>query len=414
MSGAAAVLAIALAALAPLSSAADESLQNLVDSTESGGVLRLPPGTYTGGVVLRRPISIEGGGAATVDAKGSGSVIRILTSGAAVRGLRLVNSGTNHDTLDAGVQIRGTHNVVEDNVMEDCLFGVDLARSDHNTVRGNRIRSKEMDLGLRGDAIRLWYSRHNEITDNDIADVRDVVVWYSGENVIARNEVSGSRYALHFMYAERNVVEDNLYRDNMVGIFLMYSDGVEIRRNRIVGAQGATGMGVGFKESSEVLLEGNAIIYCAKGIYLDISPYEPDTENRFLGNAIAYNGVGVMFHSQWHGNVFLGNDFLDNFTQVAVRGGGHAMRHRWLGNHWDDYQGFDRDGDGRGDRPHRAFAYADRVWMAYPTATFFRASLLFEALDFLDRLAPFVDPLQLLEDPEPRFSPAPLAWEGGT
>jgi nitrous oxidase accessory protein len=222
MSGAAAVLAIALAALAPLSSAADESLQNLVDSTESGGVLRLPPGTYTGGVVLRRPISIEGGGAATVDAKGSGSVIRILTSGAAVRGLRLVNSGTNHDTLDAGVQIRGTHNVVEDNVMEDCLFGVDLARSDHNTVRGNRIRSKEMDLGLRGDAIRLWYSRHNEITDNDIADVRDVVVWYSGENVIARNEVSGSRYALHFMYAERNVVEDNLYRDNMVGIFLMY------------------------------------------------------------------------------------------------------------------------------------------------------------------------------------------------
>jgi nitrous oxidase accessory protein len=356
---------------------------------------------------------IEGEGAATVDAGGRGSVIRILTSGASVRGLRLVNSGANHDSLDAGVQIRGTHNVVEDNVIEDCLFGVDLAQSDHNTIRGNRIRSKNLDLGLRGDAVRLWYSRHNEITDNDIADVRDVVVWYSGENVIARNRVSDSRYALHFMYAERNVVEENLYRDNMVGIFLMYSDGVEIRRNRIVGAQGATGMGVGFKESSQVLLEGNAILYCAKGIYLDISPYEPDTENRFVGNAIAYNGVGVMFHSQWHGNVFLGNDFLDNFTQVAVRGGGHAMRHRWLGNHWDDYQGFDRDGDGTGDRPHRAFAYADRVWMAYPTATFFRASLLFEALDFLDRLAPFVDPLQLLEDPEPRFVPASRAREDG-
>jgi nitrous oxidase accessory protein len=59
----------------------------------------------------------------------------------------------------------------------------------------------------------------------------------------------------------------------MVGVFLMYSDGVEIRGNRITGSVGATGMGIGFKESSDVLVEGNAIIYCARGVYLDISPY---------------------------------------------------------------------------------------------------------------------------------------------
>jgi nitrous oxidase accessory protein len=399
---------LAVAVLLAAASAGAEAhgrLQDLVDATPVGGVLRLEPGVYTGPVLVTRPITIEGGGTAIVDSGGKGSVFVLQTNGAQLRGLTLRGSGENHDTLDAGVQIRGDGNIVEDNVIEDCLFGVDLAQSDENVIRNNRIRSKDLELGVRGDSIRLWYSQRNQIEGNQVENARDMVVWYSADNRIRRNRVRGSRYALHFMYSKANEVEDNDYRDNMVGIFLMYSDDVKIRRNRIVGAQGATGMGVGFKESSGVLLEENEIIYCAKGVYLDISPYETDRANRFERNLLAYNGVGVLFHSQWRGNVFRDNDFVDNFSQVAVRGGGHAQDHQWEGNHWDDYQGFDRDGDGIGDGPHRAFAYSDRMWMTTPSAAFFRASPLFEALDFLDRLAPFTDPLQLLEDPRPRFVP---------
>ncbi|MCP5060521.1 MAG: nitrous oxide reductase family maturation protein NosD [bacterium] len=399
--------AVALLLLAAVAANGEEirPLQKLIDATPAGGELRLEPGVYAGPVVVTLPILIDGAGKATVDSGGKGSVFVLETNGAQLRGLTLRGSGENHDTLDAGVQIRGDHNVVEDNVIEDCLFGVDLAQSDDNIVRNNRIRSKDLELGIRGDAIRLWYSQRNQILGNQIENARDMVVWYSGDNRIIGNRVRGSRYALHFMYAKRNEVEENDYRDNMVGIFLMYSDDVEIRRNRIVGAQGATGMGVGFKESSGVVLEENEIIYCAKGIYLDISPYETDRANRFERNQLAYNGVGVLFHSQWRGNLFANNDFVDNFTQVAVRGGGHAMAHTWKGNYWDDYQGFDRDGDGGGDLPHKAFAYSDRMWMDKPAAAFFRASPVFEVLDFLDRLAPFIDPLQILEDPSPRFEP---------
>jgi len=381
------------------------SFQELVDATPTGGVLRPPPGAYAGPVVIRRPIRVEGGGAVTIDAVGAGSVVRILGDGTELRGLRLVNSGSNHDTIDAGVQVRGDGNVIADSVIENCLFGVDLQQSNRNVVSGNWIGSKDLDLGLRGDAIRLWYSRENQIVENEISDVRDIVVWYSGDNLIARNSVVGSRYALHFMYAEENRVEENRYSGNMAGIFLMYSDGVKIRNNRIQGALGATGMGVGFKESSEVLLEGNTILYCAKGIYLDISPYQPDTVNRFFDNHISYNGVGVMFHSDWHGNIFRRNDFRENFTHVAVRGGGTAQNQVWEGNHWDDYEGFDRNADGQGDTPHEQFAYADRFWMDFPAAAFFRGSPLFEALDFLDRLAPFSEPTLILRDETPRFVP---------
>ena len=151
----------------------------------------------------------------------------------------------------------------------------------------------------------------------------------------------------------------------MVGVFLMYSDGVELRDNFILGSLGPTGMGVGFKETSNVVLEGNAIIYCAKGIYLDISPFQSDTFNRFVSNRIAYNGTGVVFHNDWHGNVFRDNDFVGNFTQVGVRGGGSATRNTWQSNHWDDYQGFDRNGDGVGDTPYVLHSWSDRIASEY-------------------------------------------------
>jgi nitrous oxidase accessory protein len=262
-------------------------------------------------------------------------------------------------------------------------------------------------MALRGDAIRLWYSFRNQILDNRISDTRDVVVWYSADNRIARNRIERGRYALHTMYANKNDIEDNEFLHNMTGIFLMYSDGVVVRRNRILGAQGATGVGVGFKESSGIVLEDNDIVYCATGVLLDVSPYEPDTTIRFERNRLAWNGVGVLFHNDWHGNVFRDNEFRGNFTQVAVRGGGGATRHEWSRNYWDDYEGFDRDADGTGDTPYELRAFADRIWMQAPPAAFFRASPLLEAIDFLDRLAPFSAPTVILRDEAPRFEPPP-------
>lgn len=378
-------------------------LQPRIDAAPPGATLRLEPGRYAGPVVLHAPLVLDGGGRATIDGGGRGTVVSVLTDGATVRGLRIVGSGDDHDGLDAGVRVRGRGNRIEDNVMEDVLFGVELQQSDGNEIRGNRIRSKPAEMGVRGDGIRLWYSRGNRIEDNRIADVRDVVVWYSADNVIARNHVTGGRYALHFMYSEYNRVEGNRFHGNMVGVFLMYSDGVELVGNDIRDAQGATGMGVGFKETSDVTLEDNTIVYCAKGIYLDVSPYQPDTTNRFLRNRIAYNGVGVTFHNDWQGNRFEANRFQGNFTQVAVRGGGSAKRNVWRANRWDDYGGFDRDHDGTGDTPYRLFAWSDRIWMDVPAAAFFRGSPLLEALDFLERLAPFSEPTLILEDAAPRL-----------
>ena len=390
-----------LCTFSSLAEAAYPPFQALVDAVDEGGVLLAEPGVYAGPVYVDKPITIDGGGQVTIDAGGKGSVVVLDTDGATLKGLHLTNSGDSHNDLDAGVQVRGNFNVVRDNVIDNCLFGIDLQQSENNVVRRNRISSKPFDLGVRGDAIRLWYSFNNRITDNVIRNSRDTVVWYSRDNLIAGNDARGGRYSLHFMYSQYNEVIDNHYEDNTVGIFLMYSDGVVVKHNHISRATGPTGIGIGFKETSDVTIEDNHLLYNATGLYLDVSPYQPDTTNRIRGNLIAYNGIAIRFLNDWTGNLIENNRFKGNISQLVVAGGKTANRNQWLGNYWDDYEGFDRDRDGIGDTPYELYGYADRIWMDVPAAQFYKGSPVLEVLDFLERLAPFTDPDLMLRDQRP-------------
>lgn len=376
-------------------------LQSLIDKAKEGDILLLEPATYSGPVVIDKPLTLDGQGKATIDGGGKGSVIVIETDGAVVRNLHLTNSGESHNDIDSGVQVRGRFNVVSDNIIDNCLFGVDLQQSENNIVRRNTISSKPFELGTRGDAVRLWYSFENKIVENTIRDSRDTVVWYSARNTIARNTTSDSRYSLHFMYSQYNLVEENNYYNNTVGIFLMYSDGVVIKNNTIAHASGPTGVGIGFKETSDVTVESNKILYCASGFYIDISPFQPDTINRFSNNLIAYNGIGIRFLNDWTGNEFTANRMIDNLTQVVVSSGKTANRNLWDGNYWSDYEGFDEDQDGVGDTSYDLYVYADRIWQDVPYAQFFKGSPVLEVMDFLERLAPFTEPHILVRDQHP-------------
>lgn len=382
--------------------------QTLVNEAPAGSVLKVPPGTYSGPVVVNKALTIEGGGQVTIDGGGKGTVFVLDTSDATLRGINLTNSGASHDSDDACLNVRGDRNVVEKVRITNCLFGIDLKQSNQNKLLHNYIRSKPFDLGTRGDAIRLWYSRENLVEGNEIEDSRDTVAWYANDNIFRNNVGRRSRYSIHFMFAQHNVVEGNQFYDNAVGVYVMYTEGIHIRNNLISHATGATGMAIGFKEASNAVVEGNEIVYCSTGIGSDLSPFEPGTRVDIRNNRIAYNGVGIAFASDKAGSVVEGNSFEGNLSDVAVAGGGGATGNQWHGNYWDDYQGFDRNHDGVGDTPYELYAYADRLWMEVPFARFFKNAPMMEALDFLERLAPFSTPELLLKDDAPIFKkPSP-------
>ena len=391
-------LATALPALAVL------PLQPWLDTALPGASIRLPPGTYAGPAVISRPLTLDGGGKVVIDAGGKGTVLTVRADHVTLRGLTLRGSGDAHDALDGGLMAEGKNLLIENNVIEDVLFGIALHKVTDSVVRGNRIRSRPVDPADRGDGLRLWYSRGNRIEGNDIAQIRDVTVSNSPHNRFTGNTIRDSRRAFNLLFAHRGLVDRNHLERNSTGIIALNSDGLIIRNNRILHAMDAAGAGIALKETSAALVIGNEIVHCAHGIMAD-SPMDPINRVVFIDNLVAHNITGVYFYGAKGGHIAIGNTFRGNLWPVSIIGDGDPLDDTWWGNYWDGYEGFDSDGDGIGDRPYDLLAYADRIWIETPAAKFFRNSPVLELLDFLERLAPFAAPALILRDPAPRMTP---------
>ena len=392
-------------------------LQPLIDGTPAGGTLNLPPGVYAGPVLISRTIILDGKGQATIDGGGKGTVVTLRANGTILRGLHITHSGDSHDSVDSGLLIeKGERNLIENNVIDNVMFGITLHQSNDNHLSKNRIRSKPYEIPDRGDGVRLWYSMGNRIEGNDIKGIRDITVSNSPRNRFVGNTIRDSRRAMNFLFSHRSLIEDNLFSHNATGITILNSEGMIIRRNRIMHAMEASGAGIALKESSAVLVHQNEIIHCAVGITAD-SPMDPINRITLIDNRIAYNITGINFYGERGGHLILHNRFEHNLWHALVGDSsgtgdsGNLPGNEWHGNFWDDYEGFDRNNDGTGDTPYEIWAYSDRIWMEMPMAKFFRNSPVLELLDFLERLAPFALPSLILRDPTPQAHPTKTAQQ---
>ena len=386
-------------------------LQDAIDNAPKGSKLELPAGIYRGNVIIDKPLIIDGKDQkAIIEGDGEGTVVTIKSPFVTLENLTIRHSGAEHERVDAGVALKNVHhcNILQCD-LKDVLFGIDMQQSDDCNVSYNQISSKPFDLGLRGDAIRLWYSNDNTLTYNRISRSRDFVVWYSHGNLIANNYGEYGRYSLHFMYTGKNFVKNNEFVHNSVGIFFMYSQDTIATGNIIKNSLGTTGLGIGLKDCSNYTITDNKILYCARGLYIDRSPFEPDTFNHIEHNFILYNSEGVHFHSLSLNNIFKNNIIKGNIdTVVNDSYNTKVTQNRWDGNYWDDYQGFDKNGDGVGDTPYNLYYYADKMWLLNPNVKFFYGSPVISILNFLAKLAPISEPVKLLTDPHPKMTEGKL------
>jgi len=380
-------------------------LQDAIDNAPEGSILKLPAGVYKGSIVINKPITIIGKeDGVIIDGEGNGTVIKATGSYITLKNLRVTNSGDLHHQLDAAIAMqKGKHCEISNVTIDNSLFGIDLQMISNSIITDNYVTSKDVDLGLRGDGLRLWYSNDNHVKRNKLYKSRDMVVWYSHGNIIEQNIGEWGRYSLHFMYAGKNWVKNNTYQFNSVGIFFMYSNDTIATGNVVKSSLGATGMGIGLKDVSNFTIEDNTVIYCAQGIYIDRSPFEPDTNNWINNNKVLYNAEALHFHSLSENNIIKGNTIMGNIEDIVndSRGSKTNQNEIW-GNYWDNYAGFDRDGDNVGDTPHRVYQYADQLWVYNPDVKFFYGSPVISLLNFLAKLAPFSKPLFLLEDEKPK------------
>jgi nitrous oxidase accessory protein len=95
---------------------------------------------------------------------------------------------------------------------------------------------------------------------------------------------------------------------------------------------------------------------------------------------------------------------------VQVAGRGDARQARWRANEFDDYAGYDLDGDGAGDVPYELRSLASDLVAERPALAFFRGTPAFALAEAIGRIVPVFEPRLVLNDPEPRMRR--VAWEG--
>ncbi len=392
--------------LIPNNAFAVNRLQKMIDEAKPGSVIRLKKDIYYGPVVIKKPLTIDGGNVAIIDGEGKGNVITVLSDNVTLKNLIIQNSGNQGWRMDAGIAVkRAKHIKIIHNVIKDCLYGIQTKYMNYSLIEANDISSKPYkQVGLRGDAIRLWWSHHNLIKDNFVHDSRDVIIWFCRHDTFVNQTTVRSRYGIHFMYSNYDKVINYRGDHNMVGIYDMYTTNVEIDGALITNNTTVTAIGLGLKDASNLDAKNITIERCTRGVFIDESPYEPGMSCKFSNIRFYYNTIAMDFNTDAtrNKNYFIHNDYVGNLKDIRVSGGMlDKRRGYWEMNYWDRYQGFDENHDGIGDLPFYELKYSGILTEDNPSLRIFNGSPLFTFIKFIEKLIPFSQPSILLVDKKP-------------
>jgi nitrous oxidase accessory protein len=379
-------------------------LQETIDSAPLGATLKLPSGIYTGNIVINKPITIVGNSdGAIIDGEGRGKVITINSSNVTLKNLTIRNSGTQMYNLDSAIFINKSKNSEISNCkILNSLYGIDMLMVEDSNISNNFITSYDNAIGLRGDALKIWHSHNNIISNNTIDRVRDVTINYSNNNKIINNHITNSRFAMSIGHSKENLINENIFKYNSVSLMLMMTQDTIVTNNTIQSSKGAAGIGVMIKGGSNLIFKHNALKYNAKGMYIDSKWTEIGMKRYITNNDISYNKEAIHFHLTIRNNTFTNNEFIGNIDDIVKSTEGFETKLNVVEhNYWDRYTGFDKDGDNIGDTSHKIYQYADRLCHYNNKVKFFYASPIMTILDFLAQIAPFIDPILILEDTKP-------------
>lgn len=342
------------------------ALQTAIAGAAPGDVLILAPGRHDGPVTLAHPITLDGQGKATIDGGGQGSVITVTGDDITVRGLTVTGSGSDHQTIDSGVQLTKTARraVVEGNRILGNLYGVDIHGADDSIVRGNTIEGRQdRRMNARGNGVYVWNAPGAQVVGNDIRFGRDgIFVNTSRRNVFRDNVFRDLRFAVHYMYANDSEVSGNVSIGNHLGYALMFSDRVKVLDNLSLNDRDH-GVMLNYANSSD--LRGNLVRGGAEKCTFIYNAHR----NLIVGNRFEGCDIGIHFTAGSERNALTGNAFIGNRTQVKYVG---TTDVEWSfegqGNFWSDHAAFDLDGDGLADSPFRPNDLMDHILWSQPAA----------------------------------------------
>ncbi len=382
-----------------------ESIQAALTRAAPGDTVRVARGHYAENLRIDKPLSLIGQGRPTVDGRGKGDTIRIAAEDVSVEGFIVADSGADLGEQNAGIYIQpGSHRArVSRCDFSYTLFGLWIEKAKDVVIEDNLITGKrDRDSSQRGNGIQLYNTTGARILRNNISFVRDAIYVDVSHNAIFRgNRMHHSRYGTHYMNSYHNLWEDNDTYYNRGGLALMEVRDQVVRNNR---AWGNSDHGIMLRTIQDAVVENNIVAGNARGFFIYDAEY-----NTLRGNLVVDNQVGVHLWAGSVRNVVEKNDFIANREQVKYVASKDEKWGAESGNHWSNYVGWDRNGDGHGDVTYEANDMVDRLSWRHPMVKLLMASPAIQTLRLIAQQFPLLRAPSIV-DPKPRMRPQHSDW----
>ncbi|OGB31979.1 MAG: copper ABC transporter substrate-binding protein [Burkholderiales bacterium RIFCSPLOWO2_12_FULL_61_40] len=382
-----------------------DSLQQAINTAHAGDVLEIERGLYTGNFLVNKPLTLRGIQRPTLSGGFHGDTVRVVSPDVVLEGLIVRDSGDSLNDQNAGVYIYpGAHRaVVQHCDLSYNLFGLWIEKANDVRVEANLITGKrEYNSSQRGNGVQLYNTKGARIIGNNISFVRDALYVDVSHHAIFRgNKLHHSRYGTHYMNSYYNLWEDNDSYYNRGGLALMEARDQVVRNNR---TWGNSDHGIMLRTMQDSVIENNTIAGNNRGLFIYDVEYV-----KIRNNLVVDNHVGVHLSAGSTRNEVEGNDFISNREQVRYVGARDESWGAKSGNHWSNYLGWDRDGNGMGDVPYEANDMVDRLSWRYPGIKLLLASPAVQALRLVAQQFPVLR-VPSVVDPKPRMQPNNKQW----
>lgn len=359
-------------------------LQQLINETPAGGVLQLEDKVYRGVIQITKPITIRGQAGTEIY---SLSTIFSITD---TEDVTLEQLTLKADEL--AVIAKNVRNLTFRDVrIEDANGGIQIFSSDNVRFEGLEIDGPSGHFSTKQNAVAIYESTGIYMHNNNIRDVLDGFYLESVQGIRGSgNTITSSRYGFHMMYSDDSVFTDNSVNNNMTGFMIMIAKNVELTNNIIERQRALNSLGVYLYDVEKVLFSHNHL--AENTTAMDI---QQARELVVANNTFTTNGT-VLQVKRSETALVTNNDFAANILTARTDTKGVQL----MQNTYDDYSGYDFDGNGIGDTPHIA-SNAFGQWMVKkPVYQYFMESPSVVTLNMLET-AVTDNKKQLVTDEEP-------------
>ena len=304
------------------------SIQELIDSANTGDTVYVPAGYYRGQVNINKTIRLVGEASALtlIDGNKLGDVVSVTANDVEICGFTIQNSSSR----GIGVIFEYCSGVyLHDNVMKDCYEGLAVGGCSNSLVSTNLITSNFGNLGaIINYSTSVAFSK-NTVTKNVGGGL---VVYHCSNCTISDNQLVEN--------TDKSVVW-------AVGMVLSNSFNVRVTQNNITD-NAYHGLNLVSCHDNEVI--DNIMSRNINGICISGS-----TNNDVHQNTIASNENGVAFYGASNNNIYhndVSHNALQAYDEYGTERNNFDNGYPSGGNYWSDYNGTDENKDGLGDTPY--------------------------------------------------------------